>query len=231
MPIPLLGLASILGREYANTLPNLGVRNDILKIVSPQTYYGNQLIQYLADKFNPDLGDDLKGMQAIYEWNQAAPYTNSRLENRLDEDTYNQHMAELSAQVNAPGSLGRFEDTLRDLDYGTIYTFGDSKFVGPNPEDSDAFKYYEETLPVAVKQLPSESNFTPIQLEALERSLLGNSFEVGPQPYVADTPRRPDFTPEGSGSGFMPQGGDKNNFDVQQEYEQYLRGGLTGYRR
>lgn len=231
MPIPLLGLASILGREYANTLPDLGARNDMLKVVSPQTYYGNLLIQYLADKFSPGTGYDLQDAQAVSDYYAQKPYYDSRPENRMDNATYDQQMAELSAQVNTPESMARFEDTLRDLDYGTIDTIGNQRFVGPNSENSDAFKYYEETFPVAVRQLPSESNFTPTQLEALERSLVGNSFEVGPQLDVSDIPRRPDFTPEGSGSGFLPQGNDKNNFDVQQEYEQYLRGGLTGYRR
>lgn len=151
--------------------------------------------------------------------------------NRYPEVDYNQDMANLQASMNTPEYRSKFEDTLRNMDYGTIDPGVNSRFVGPNAEDSGTFKFYEETFPVTIGQLPSESNFTPIQLEALERALLGNGFEVGPQPDVPDTPRRPDFTPEGSGSGFMPQGNDKNNFDVQQEYEQYLRGGLTGYRR
>ena len=41
-----------------------------------------------------------------------------------------------------------------------------------------------------------------------------------------------DFMPQGGG-GYMPQDGGygKNEFDVQQEYEQYLRGGLIQRRR
>ena len=39
-----------------------------------------------------------------------------------------------------------------------------------------------------------------------------------------------DFMPQ-DGSGFMPQGGGKRNFDIQAEYEQYLRGGLIQRRR
>lgn len=230
MPYPLLGLASLVGREYANTLPDLGARNDLLKVVSPQTYYGNQLIQYLAGKLDPSTKYDLQDAQALSDYYAQKPYYDSRPENRLDETTYDQQMAELRAQVNTPENMTRFENTLRDLDYGTIDPGGNSRFVGPNAEDSNAFRYNEETFPVTVGQLPSESNFTPIQLEALERALLGNSFEVGPQPDGPDTPRRPDFTPEGSGSGFMPQGNDKPLSDIEQ-IEHYLRGGLTGYRR
>ena len=233
MAAPLLGLLSLLGREYAYTRPTYKEQDDILKVVSPQTYYGDQLINYLTNKL--DIDSDLSRAQARMEGASREYYGNGP--KGISQEEYDRQMAELSAQVNAPGSVDRFENYLRDADYGTISPNAQN-FTGPQTEDSQAFQFGSDTFPVTVGQLPVESNFTPLQLEALERALLGGGFEVGPQPDVPDTPRRPDFTPEGSGSGFMPQGGGdfmpqgggKNSFDVE-EYEQYLRGGLTGYRR
>ena len=243
MAIPLLGLASILGREYAHTRPTYAEQDALLKVLSPQTYYGNQLINYLTNTFGID--SDLSRAQNTIEQSSRAAYDNGP--KGISQEEYDQQMADLSARVNAPGAVDRFENNLRDADYGTISPNAQN-FTGPQAEDSHVFQYGSDTFPVTVGQLPVESNFTPLQLEALERALLGGGFEVGPQPDVPDTPRRPDFTPEGSGSGFMPQdsggympqgGGDfmpqdggygKNNFDIE-EYEQYLRGGLIQRRR
>jgi hypothetical protein len=224
MPIPLLGLASVLGREYANTLPTYKERDDFLKVVSPHTYYGNQLIQYLADKFSPDLGYDLKDIQARTDWEQIRPYVDSRPENQVDDATYNQQMADLSAQVNTPESMARFEDTLRNMDYGTIDP-SFSRFMGPQELGSARDRVGEYNLPRDLGSLPVESNFTPVELEAIRSGMYGNAPETGPQQQEGR------FEMPGPGGDFMPRGNDKNNFDVQQEYEQYLRGGLTGYRR
>jgi len=235
MAAPLLGLASLLGREYAYTRPTYAEQDAIMRVVSPQTYYGNQLINYLTDKFNVD--SDLSRAQNTMEQSSRAAYDNGP--KGISQEEYDRQMAELSAQVNAPGSVNRFENYLRDADYGTISPNAQN-FTGPQAEDSNAFQYGSDTFPVTVGQLPAQSNFTPLQLEALERALLGGGFEVGPQPDAPDTPRRPDFTPEGSGSGFMPQGGadftpggyEKNPFDTSyEEVEQYLRGGVVGRRR
>ena len=234
MAAPLLGLASLLGREYAYTRPTYKEQDDILKVVSPQTYYGNQLINYLADKFN--VHSSLPSAQNAIEQASRTSYDNGP--KGISQEEYDRQMAELSAQVNAPGAVNKFENYLRDADYGTISPNAQN-FTGPQAEDSNAFQYGSDTFPVTVGQLPSESNFTPLQLEALERALLGGGFEVGPQPDVPDTPRRPDFTPEGSGSGYMPSGGDfmpggyeKNPFDVEfEDVQQYLRGGVVGRRR
>jgi len=133
MAVPLLGLASILGREYANSQPTVQQRDDILKILSPQTYYGNQLIQYLTDKFNPTLGGGLKGAQVLSDQYAVEPYYRGRSENQLSEEEYNRQMAELSAQVNRPGNLENFEDRLRDMEYGTINP-NDPRYVGPSEE-------------------------------------------------------------------------------------------------
>jgi hypothetical protein len=133
MAVPLLGLASILGREYANSQPTLQQRDDILKVLSPQTYYGNQLIQYLADKFNPGIGSGLKNAQDLTGQYGMQHYYESRPENQLSEEEYNRQMAELSAQVNRPGNLENFEDRLRDMEYGTINP-NDPRYVGPSGE-------------------------------------------------------------------------------------------------
>lgn len=238
MPVPLLGLASILGREYAYTKPTYKEQDDILKVLSPQTYYGNQLIQYLGDKFNSEIGSGLNQAQNVSDYYGQKLYYDNRPENQLSQEEYDRQMADLSAQVNVPGSMEKFENYLRDADYGTISPNAQN-FTGPQTEDSQAFTYGSDSFPVTVGQLPSESNFTPRQLEVLEQMLLGNNADMGPQLDAPDTPRRPDFTPEGSGGdfmpqdsgGYMPQGGGKNEFDVQQEYEQYLRGGLIQRRR
>jgi hypothetical protein len=133
MAAPLLGLASLLGREYANSQPTVQQRDDILKVLSPQTYYGDQLIQYLADKFTPALGSGLKGAQVLSDQYAVEPYYRGRSENQLSEEEYNKQMAELSAQVNRPGNLENFEDRLRDMEYGTINP-NDPRYVGPSEE-------------------------------------------------------------------------------------------------
>jgi hypothetical protein len=234
MAAPLLGLASLLGREYAYTRPSYKEQDDILKVVSPQTYYGNQLINYLVDKFN--IHSSLPEAQNAVEQASRRAYDNGP--KGISQEEYDRQMADLSASVNRPGGIERFENYLRDLDFGTIDQNAQS-FRGPQAEDSQAFQFGSDTFPVTVGQLPVESNFTPLQLEALERALVGGGFEVGPQPDVPDVSRNPDFTPQGGGSGFMPQGGDfmpggyeKNPFETSYEdVEQYLRGGVVGRRR
>ena len=226
MPLPLLGLASLLGREYAYTLPSYKEQDDMLKVVSPQTYYGNQLINYLTDKL--DIDSDLSRAQARVEGASREYYGNGP--KGISPEEYDRQMAELSAQVNAPGSVDRFENYLRDADYGTITD--NSKFFGPHAEDSPGFIYDSESFPVAMGQLPTQSNFTPEQLTVLEQMLLGKSADMGPQPDAPDTPRKPDFTPQGAGGDFMPQGGGKDAFSASMEdVEQYLRGGVVGRRR
>lgn len=234
MAAPLLGLASLLGREYAYTRPTYKEQDDLLKVLSPQTYYGNQLINYLTDKFN--IRSSLPDAQNAIEQSSRRYYDNGP--KGISQEEYDRQMADLSAQVNAPGSVEKFENYLRDADYGTISPNAQN-FTGPQAEDSNAFQYGSDTFPVTVGQLPSESNFTPEQLTFLEQMLLGKNADMGPQPDAPDTPRRPDFTPEGSGSGYMPSGGDfmpggyeKNPFDVEfEDAQQYLRGGVVGRRR
>ena len=227
MPLPLLGLASLLGREYAYTLPSYKEQDDMLKVVSPQTYYGNQLINYITDKLN--VSSSLPNAQNAIEQAARTSYDNGP--KGISQEEYDRQMAELSAQVNAPGSVNKFENYLRDADYGTISPNAQN-FTGPQAEDSQVFQYGTDSFPVTVGQLPVESNFTPEQLAILEQYLLGKSADMGPQPDVPDTPRRPDFTPEGSGSDFMPQGGGKEAFSSSMDdIEQYLRGGVVGRRR
>jgi hypothetical protein len=225
MAAPLLGLASLLGREYAYTRPTYNEQDNILKVVSPQTYYGNQLINYLADKFN--VHSSLPSAQNAIEQASRTSYDNGP--KGISQEEYDRQMASLSAGVNAPGAVEKFENYLRDADYGTI-TPNAQNFMGPNAEDSQAFQYGSDSFPVTVGQLPTQSNFTPEQLERLEQILLGNSADMGPQLDAPDTPRKPDFTPQGAGSDFMPQGGGKSEFNID-DIEQYLRGGIVGRHR
>jgi len=235
MAAPLLGLASLLGREYAYTRPSYKEQDDLLKVVSPQTYYGNQLINYLADKFN--IYSSLPEAQNSIE--QASRRTYDNGPKGISQEEYDKQMADLGASTNRPGGQERFEDYLRSLDFETIDQNAQS-FMGPQAEGSPAFTYREDSLPVAIGQLPTESNFTPEQLAFLEQYMLGKNADMGPQPDAPDTPRKPDFTPQGAGEGFMPQGGgdfmpggyEKNPFDTSiEEAEQYLRGGVVGRRR
>ena len=192
MAVPLLGLASILGREYANSQPTVEQRDNFLKVFSPHTYYGNQLIQYLTDKFDPAIGSGLKDAQVLSDQYAVQPYYEGRSENRLSEEEYEKQMAELSAQVNRPGNLENFEDRLRDMEYGTINP-NDPRYVGPSGE-------YDQS------RLDAEYDFS--------NSI--SDFQPGLNDPTGDN---------------MPQGGGKNEFDVQEEYEQYLRGGLIQRRR
>jgi hypothetical protein len=233
MAIPLLGLASILGREYAHTRPTYAEQDALLKVLSPQTYYGNQLINYLTNTFGVD--SDLSRAQNTMEQSSRAAYDNGP--KGINQEEYDRQMAALSAQVNTPENAGRFENYLRNLDFGTISPV-DSNYVGPQTEDSVTFQLGEAMLPRRLDSVPVESNFTPEQLDAMRNSLYGTQEQTGPQqetPFVMPGPGG-DFMPQGGGD-FMPQdsgfggGGGKVDFDVQQEYEQYLRGGLIQRRR
>jgi len=232
VPVPLLGLASILGREYANSLPTFKERDDFLKVVSPHTYYGNQLIQYLADKFDPNIGEDIASIQRRSDAMATRPYRMERPENQISQEEYDRQMAEMQKGMNTPEYKEKFENILRDDTYGTIDP-AFSRFVGPQELDSARDRAGEYNLPRALESMPVQSNFTPMELEAIRVGMYGNAPEVGPQQEsVFISGPGGDFTPVGgAGSDFMPQGGGKGEFDIQTEYEQYLRGGLTGYRR
>jgi hypothetical protein len=126
------------------------------------------------------------------------------------------------------------------MEYGTVNP-ASSYYVGPDAVDSERSRLNEAMLPRRLESVPVESNFTPAQLDALRERIYGITPEVGPQQESVFTSgpggefspvggAGGDFMPQDSG-GFMPQGGGKNDFDVQQEYEQYLRGGLIQRRR
>ena len=227
MAAPLLGLASILGREYAYTKPTYKEQDDILKVLSPQTYYTNQLINYLTDKFG--VASSLPRAQNTME-NAARTLYGSGPQG-IDIADEERQIEEIKARANSPESVARFENTMRDMEYGTINP-ASSYYVGPDTEDSERFKFNETMLPRRLESVPVESNFTPAQLDALRERIYGTQEQVGPQQELV-FPSGPggEFTPVGGAGGdFMPQSGGKNNFDIE-EYEQYLRGGLTGYRR
>ena len=235
MAIPLLGLASILGREYAYTKPTYKEQDDILKVVSPQTYYTNQLINYLTDKFG--VRSSLPSAQNTME-NAARTLYGSGPQN-IDIAEEERLIEEIRARANSPEGIARFEDRMRDMEYGTIAPV-DSQYVGPQTEDSVTFQLGEAMLPRRLDSVPVESNFTPAQLEVLRDRIYGTQEQIGPQqetPFVMPGPGGDDM-PQGGGGympqdsgGYMPQGGGKDDFDVQQEYEQYLRGGLIQRRR
>jgi hypothetical protein len=243
MAAPLLGLASILGREYANTLPTYKEREDFLKVVSPQTYYTNQLIEYLTDKFG--IYSSLPNAQNTIDRAGRTVYNNTQ---GMSQEEYDRQMADMQARISTPEYAAMFENRMRDDAYGTINPV-DPQYVGPQTEDSVTFQLGEAMLPRRLDSVPVESNFTPAQLEILRDRIYGTQEQTGPQQELV-FPSGPggefapvggaggDFMPQGGGDfmpqdsgGFMPQGGGKDNFDVQQEYEQYLRGGLIQRRR
>ena len=247
MAAPLLGLASILGREYAYTRPTYKEQDDILKILSPQTYYTNQLVNYLTDKFG--VRSSLPSAQNTME-NASRTLYDSQYPQGIDLKEEERLMEEIRARANSPAGIAAFENNMRDMEYGTVDPV-DPQYVGPQTEDSERFKLGEAMLPRRLESVPVESNFTPEQLEALRDRIYGTQEQVGPQQELV-FPSGPgsefmpvggaggDFMPQGGGD-FMPQGGGgympqdggygKNEFDVQQEYEQYLRGGLIQRRR
>jgi hypothetical protein len=236
MAAPLLGLASILGREYAYTRPTYKEQDDLLKILSPQTYYGNQLINYLTDKFG--VRSSLPSAQNTIE-NAARTLYGSQYPQGIDVAEEERLMEEIRARANSPAGIAKFENNVRDMEYGTINP-ASSFYVGPDTEDSERFKLNETMLPRRLESVPVESNFTPAQLEALRERIYGTQEQIGPQqessgPGSGFAPvggAGGDFMPQ-DGGGFMPQDGGygKDEFYAQQEYEQYLRGGLIQRRR
>jgi len=230
VPAPLLGLASLLGREYAYTRPTYKEQDDILKVVSPQTYYGNQLINYLTNKFNVD--NDLSRAQNSIEQASRVSYDNGP--KGISQEEYDRQMGEMQSRVNTPENMSRFENNLRDMEYGTIDPAA-SYYVGPDAADSERSRLNELMLPRRLESLPVESSFTPAQLDALRERIYGVTPEVGPQqqeePFVMPGPGG-DYMPQGAGGDFMPQGGGKDAFSTSMyDVEQYLRGGVVGRRR
>ena len=179
MPVPLLGLASILAREYANSLPTVQQRDDFLKVFSPHTYYGNQLIQYLANTFDPEIGSGLKDAQVLKGQYGMQPYYEGRPENQLSEEEYNTQMAELNAKVNKPDSVERFENYLRDLNFGTQVP-GQGKFVGALPEDNAIFQNRVENLAYDLNTEPTSGVPEGLDLERLRNTIYGTNPLVGP---------------------------------------------------
>jgi hypothetical protein len=230
MAIPLLGLASILGREYAHTRPTYAEQDALLKVLSPQTYYGNQLINYLTNTFGID--SDLSRAQNTMEQG-ARRFYNSGPQN-IDVAEEERKMEEIRSRANSPEGVAQFENTMRDMEYGTVNP-ASFFYVGPDTEDSERFKLNETMLPRRLDSVPVESNFTPAQLEILRDRIYGTQEQTGPQQELV-FPSGPggEYMPQGGAGGdFMPQDGGygKDEFDVQQEYEQYLRGGLIQRRR
>jgi len=199
MAIPLLGLASILGREYAHTRPTYAEQDALLKVLSPQTYYGNQLINYLTNTFGID--SDLSRAQNTMEQG-ARRFYNSGPQN-IDVAEEERKMEEIRSRANSPEGVAQFENTMRDMEYGTVNP-ASFFYVGPDTEDSERFKLNETMLPRRLDSVPVESNFTPAQLEILRDRIYGTQEQTGPQQELV--------FPSGPGGEYMPQGGAGGDF-------------------
>ena len=148
-------------------------------------------------------------------------------ETGLSEEAYNRQMGELQSRVNTPENMNRFEDNLRDMEYGTIDP-AVSYYVGPDTPDSERSRLNDMFLPRRLESIPVESNFTPAQLDALRDRIYGITPEVGPRQEDQEIVRGI----MGAGGDYMPRGGGKEAFSASMEdVEQYLRGGIVGRRR
>jgi hypothetical protein len=138
----------------------------------------------------------------------------------LSEDDYNQQMGQMQTSMNTPEYMDRFENNVRDMNYGTVSPV-DPFYVGPQAEDSVRFQLDQTMLPRRLDSLPVESTFTPEQLEAMRNSMYGTAPEVGPQ-------REEPFVMPGPGGDYMPRDGGAFEMSPERAIEYLLGGGGGG---
>jgi len=101
-------------------------------------------------------------------------------------DPYNGYFAQnindwVSTRDSTPEKLDAFENTVRDMNYGT-QTPGTGKAVGPLPEDNPIFESNVSNLPYELKSTPTSGapdDFDPALLASILRGDSGNTTGTG----------------------------------------------------
>lgn len=107
---------------------------------------------------------------------------------RVEEpyDPYNGYFAQnigdwVSTRDSTPEQLNTFENTVRDMNYGT-QTPGQGKYVGPLPEDNAMFDAQVSNLPYDLKATPvsgAPDDFDPALLASILRGDSANTTDTG----------------------------------------------------
>ena len=139
-------IAEILG--YGSDYKNLSADEK-----SDKAYYKEIMRNTVGDMLPESLGDIVR----------ATP--------RLTDDEYEARMEELRQSASTPEATARFENTVRDMNYGT-QTPGTGSAVGPLPEGNPIFESNVNNLPYELQSTPVSGapvGFDPALLAAIIR--------------------------------------------------------------
>ena len=146
-------IADILG--YGSEYRNLSA-----DAKSDKDYYKEIMRDSIGDVLPSSIGDIVRATPRVEE-----PY-----------DPYNGYFAQnindwVSTRTATPEEYDRFENTVRDMNYGT-QTPGTGKYVGPLEEDNPIFESNVSNLPYELKSTPvsgAPDDFDPALLAAIIR--------------------------------------------------------------
>jgi hypothetical protein len=147
-------IADILG--YGSDYRNLSTDEK-----SDKAYYKEIMRNTVGDMLPESLGDIVR----------ATP--------RMTDDEYEARMQELRQSASTPEATARFENTVRDMNYGT-QTPGQGKYVGPLPEDNPMFGANVSNLPYDLKSTPTSGapdDFDPALLASIIRGDSSNTVD------------------------------------------------------
>jgi hypothetical protein len=117
--------------------------------------------EYYKEILRNTVGDVLPG--SIGDFVRATP--------KMTDDAYEASMEALRQSASTPEATARFENTVRDMNYGT-QTPGQGKYVGPLPEDNPMFGANVSNLPYELKSTPvsgAPDDFDPALLASIIR--------------------------------------------------------------
>jgi hypothetical protein len=126
---------------------------------------------YTKEIFRDAIGDMLP--ESLGDIVRATP--------RMTDDEYEARMQELRQSASTPEATARFENTVRDMNYGT-QTPGQGKYVGPLPEDNPMFGANVSNLPYDLKSAPisgTPDDFDPALLASIIRGDSANTPDTG----------------------------------------------------
>jgi hypothetical protein len=189
---------------------------------------------YTKEIFRDAIGDVLPN--PVGDFVRATP--------RVEEpyDPYNGYFAQnindwVSTRQATPEEYDRFENTVRDMNYGTQIP-GTGKSVGPLPEDNPMFEANVSNLPYDLKATPvsgTPDDFDPALLASIIRGDSANTTDTGAMGSLGDMAATGDKAP---GGDFAPIdfGGTMDYSDVfggssggskleDYAYSQYRQGG------